>query len=161
MFCIRSQRVGVNIGRPRHELRKLTVEQVIEARLRYAKGQKDVGAIAKDLGVSKGSLEPAVLGKTYKDIPMPPKSSASREEPLRARERRQAGGKAELSPNNSRRPSRYDFVQAHLRLNPNEDLMLIDIEHGIYEFIGMLPLDALGYVLLMVLIAVLIGWAMA
>jgi hypothetical protein len=39
--------------------------------------------------------------------------------------------------------------------------MLIDIEHGIYEFIGMLPLDALGYVLLMVLIAVLIGWAMA
>jgi hypothetical protein len=77
MFCIRSQRVGVNMGRPRHELRKLTVEQVIEARLRYAKGQKDVGAIAKDLGVSKGSLEPAVLGKTYKDIPMPPKSSAS------------------------------------------------------------------------------------
>lgn len=54
-------------------IRKLTTEQVLEARLRYASGERDWGKLSRDYGVSRGVIRSAVLGETFKDLPMPPK----------------------------------------------------------------------------------------
>ena len=54
---------------------KLTVEQVLEARLRYAAGERELERMAKDYGVARWTLRNAVLGFTYKHLPMPPKNS--------------------------------------------------------------------------------------
>ncbi|KLK93677.1 hypothetical protein AA309_07430 [Microvirga vignae] len=53
--------------------RKLTVEQVLEARLRYASGERDFSRFARDYGVSREAIKAAVLGMTFKELPMPPK----------------------------------------------------------------------------------------
>ena len=53
--------------------RKLTTEQVLEARLRFASGEREWGKFSKDYGVSRESIRSAVLGLTFKELPMPPK----------------------------------------------------------------------------------------
>ncbi len=54
--------------------RKLTVEQVLEARWRYMAGERELTELSRDYGVSRESLKNAVLGLTFKDLPMPPRS---------------------------------------------------------------------------------------
>ncbi len=54
---------------------KLTVEQVLEARLRYAAGERDWAKLAHEYGIAAWTLRSAVLGQTYKHVPMPPKRS--------------------------------------------------------------------------------------
>ncbi|WP_457091462.1 hypothetical protein [Microvirga sp. P5_D2] len=56
------------MGRP-----KLTVEQVLEARLRYASGEREYSKLARDFGVSREAIRNAVDGLTFKYLPMPPK----------------------------------------------------------------------------------------
>lgn len=58
-------------------IRKLTTEQVLEARLRYASGERDWGKLSRDYGVSRGVIKSAVLGETFKELPMPPKRALS------------------------------------------------------------------------------------
>jgi hypothetical protein len=53
--------------------RKLTEEQVLEARLRYAAGEREWGKLSKDYGVSRGVIKSAVMGETFKELPMLPK----------------------------------------------------------------------------------------
>ena len=53
--------------------RKLTVEQVLEARLRYRAGEREFSKLSRDYGVSREAIKAAVLGMTFKDLPMPPK----------------------------------------------------------------------------------------
>jgi hypothetical protein len=53
--------------------RKLTVEQVLEARLRFASGEDDWSQLSRTYGVRRETIKSAVLGFTYKDLPMPPK----------------------------------------------------------------------------------------
>jgi hypothetical protein len=53
--------------------RKLTTEQVLEARLRFASGEREWGRFSKDYGVSREAIKSAVLGLTFKELPMPPK----------------------------------------------------------------------------------------
>ena len=53
--------------------RKLTEEQVLEARLRYAAGEREWGKLSKDYGVSRGVIKSAVKSETFKELPMPPK----------------------------------------------------------------------------------------
>jgi hypothetical protein len=53
--------------------RKLTTEQVLEARLRFASGERQWGKISKEYGVSREAIKNAVLGLTFKELPMPPK----------------------------------------------------------------------------------------
>lgn len=53
--------------------RKQTVEQVLEARLRFMAGECDFSRFARDYGVSREAIKNAVLGFTFKDLPMPPK----------------------------------------------------------------------------------------
>jgi hypothetical protein len=55
--------------------RKLTPEQVLEARLRYASGERKWGRFSKDYGVSRSVIKSAVLGETFKELSMPPKRS--------------------------------------------------------------------------------------
>lgn len=57
--------------------RKLTVEQVLEARWRYASGERDFAKFARDYGVSREAIKAAILGMTFKDLPMPPKRRLS------------------------------------------------------------------------------------
>jgi len=57
--------------------RKLTSEQVLEARLRYASGEQEFSQLARDYGVSRESIKNAILGLTFKDLPMPPKRMPS------------------------------------------------------------------------------------
>jgi hypothetical protein len=52
---------------------KLTVEQVLEARLRYAAGEREFSRLADDYGVSRSAIANAVLGYTFKHLPMPPR----------------------------------------------------------------------------------------
>ncbi len=54
--------------------RKLTVEQVLEARLRYRAGERELSKLAREFGVARQALQSAVVGHTFKDLPMPPKS---------------------------------------------------------------------------------------
>ncbi len=53
--------------------RKLTVEQVLEARLRYAAGERELSKLAKAYGVGRQVVQSAAVGQTYKDLPMPPR----------------------------------------------------------------------------------------
>ena len=55
------------------QTRKLTVEQVLEARLRYAAGEREFGKLAKAYQISRSTITNAVLGRTFKDLPMPPR----------------------------------------------------------------------------------------
>jgi biotin operon repressor len=52
---------------------KLTVEQVLEARLRYASGEREFSKLAREFGVSREAIHNAVDGLTFKYLPMPPK----------------------------------------------------------------------------------------
>jgi hypothetical protein len=58
--------------------RKLTVEQVLEARLCYMVGDWKWSKLAKKFGVRSEAVKAAARGDTYKDLPMPPR----RGEPL-------------------------------------------------------------------------------
>ena len=53
--------------------RKLTVEQVLEARLRYRAGERELSKLARAFGVTRQALQSAAVGHTFKDLPMPPK----------------------------------------------------------------------------------------
>jgi hypothetical protein len=53
--------------------RKLTVEQVLEARLCYMVGDWQWSKLAKKFGVGPEVVKAAAKGFTYKDLPMPPK----------------------------------------------------------------------------------------
>jgi hypothetical protein len=53
--------------------RKLTTEQVLEARLRYASEEREWGKLSRDYGVSRGVIKSAIMGETFKELPMPPK----------------------------------------------------------------------------------------
>jgi hypothetical protein len=52
---------------------KLTVEQVLEARWRYASGEREFSKLARESGVSREAMRNAVDGLTFKYLPMPPK----------------------------------------------------------------------------------------
>lgn len=52
---------------------KLTVEQVLEARMRYAAGDRELTKLAHDYGVSRPTITNAVLGYSFKHLPMPPR----------------------------------------------------------------------------------------
>jgi hypothetical protein len=52
---------------------KLTVEQVLEARLRYASGEREYGKLAREFGVSREAVRAAAEGLSFKYLPMPPK----------------------------------------------------------------------------------------
>jgi hypothetical protein len=56
------------MGRP-----KLTVEQVLEARLRHAAGELKWSKLAREYGVSREAVRNAAEGLTFKYLPMPPK----------------------------------------------------------------------------------------
>jgi hypothetical protein len=53
---------------------KLTVEQVLKARLRYAAGEREFFRLGDDYGVSRSAITNTVLGYTFKHLPMPPRS---------------------------------------------------------------------------------------
>lgn len=53
--------------------RKLTTEQVLEARMRFTSGEREWGKLSRDYGVSRGVIKSAVMGETFKELPMPPK----------------------------------------------------------------------------------------
>jgi hypothetical protein len=53
---------------------KLTVEQVLEARLRYAAGERELTKLASDYGVSRHTITNAILSYTFKHLPMPPRT---------------------------------------------------------------------------------------
>ena len=53
--------------------RKLTVEQVLEARLRYRAGEQELSRLAQEFGVTRQALQSAGVGHTFKDLAMPPK----------------------------------------------------------------------------------------
>ncbi|ANY82991.1 hypothetical protein BB934_32770 (plasmid) [Microvirga ossetica] len=52
---------------------KLTVEQVLEARLRYAAGEREFQKLAREYRVGRSTITKAVLGYTFKELPMPPR----------------------------------------------------------------------------------------
>jgi hypothetical protein len=52
---------------------KLTVEQVLEARLRYASGEREYSKLAREFGVSREAVRAAAEGLSFKYLPMPPK----------------------------------------------------------------------------------------
>jgi hypothetical protein len=56
---------------------RLRFEQVLEARLRFTSGEREWGRFSKDYGVSREAIKSAVLGLTFKELPMPPKTSLS------------------------------------------------------------------------------------
>ena len=60
------------VKRPR---RKMTVEQVLEARIRYAQGGVTFYSLAKELKVHNSVVRSAVLGHTYRSLPMPPEGT--------------------------------------------------------------------------------------
>jgi hypothetical protein len=59
--------------RPGMSRTKLTVEQVLEVRLRFASGQREFSKLAREFGVSREAVRNAVEGLTFKYLPMPPK----------------------------------------------------------------------------------------
>jgi hypothetical protein len=61
------------MSRPNKPYRKLTVEQVLDIRLRYAVGDREWARIGRLYGVKAGAVRDAALGVTYKDLPMPPR----------------------------------------------------------------------------------------
>jgi hypothetical protein len=56
------------------QTKKLTVEQVLEARLGFAAGEQGFKQLAAAYRISRSTITNAVLGKTFKDLPMPPRS---------------------------------------------------------------------------------------
>jgi hypothetical protein len=60
------------MSRLRAPHRKLTVEQVLDIRLRYAVGDREWAKIGRLYGVKSGAVRDAALGVTCKDLPMPP-----------------------------------------------------------------------------------------
>jgi hypothetical protein len=52
---------------------KLTAEQVLEARMRYASGEREFTKLAADDGVRRQTITHAILGYTFKHLPMPPR----------------------------------------------------------------------------------------
>ncbi|WP_114944832.1 hypothetical protein [Microvirga calopogonii] len=59
--------------------RKLTVEQVLDIRLRYVVGDREWAKIGRLYGVKANAVRDnavrdAALGVSYKDLPMPPRS---------------------------------------------------------------------------------------
>lgn len=52
---------------------KLTVERVLEARLRYASGEREFSKLMREYGVSREALRNAIECLTFKYLPMPPK----------------------------------------------------------------------------------------
>ena len=53
--------------------RKLSVEQILEARLCYMVGEWEWSKLAKKFGVSRDVVKNAAIGISYRDLPMPPK----------------------------------------------------------------------------------------
>ncbi len=53
--------------------RKLTVEQVLEVRLRYVAEERELSKLARVYGMGRQAVQSAAVGQTYKDLPMPPK----------------------------------------------------------------------------------------
>ena len=51
---------------------RLTVEQVLEARLRYASGEREYTKLAREFGVSREPIPNAVDGMPFKSLPIPP-----------------------------------------------------------------------------------------
>jgi hypothetical protein len=60
------------MGRPNKPYRKLTVEQVLDIRLRYAVGDREWARTGRLYGVKADAVRDAALGVTHKDLPMPP-----------------------------------------------------------------------------------------
>ena len=58
--------------RPNTPHRKLTVEQVLDIRLRYAVGDREWAKIGRLYGVNSSTVRDAAIGVTHKDLPMPP-----------------------------------------------------------------------------------------
>jgi hypothetical protein len=54
-------------------IRKLTTEQVLEARWRYASGDREFSKFARGYGVSRETIKNAILEFTFTDLQMPPK----------------------------------------------------------------------------------------
>ena len=52
---------------------KLTVEQVLEARLRYAAGEKEWMKLSWEYGVHYCAIRKAAMGESFKHLPMPGK----------------------------------------------------------------------------------------
>jgi hypothetical protein len=53
-------------------MQRCPVEQVLEARLRYAAGEREFARLASDYSVSRHTI--AVLGYTFKHLPMLPRN---------------------------------------------------------------------------------------
>jgi hypothetical protein len=53
--------------------RRLAIEQVLEARLRFASGERQWGKFSTEYGVSREAIKNPVLGLSFKELPMPPK----------------------------------------------------------------------------------------
>lgn len=53
----------------RHHYAKLTDEKVLEARRRYFEDGDSQTEIAKDMGVTTGSISPAIRGRTWTHVP--------------------------------------------------------------------------------------------
>jgi hypothetical protein len=60
------------MSRPNTPHRKLSVEQVLDIRLRFAVGDRKWAKIGRLYGVRASAVRDAALGMTYKDLPMPP-----------------------------------------------------------------------------------------
>jgi hypothetical protein len=60
------------MNKPKAPHRKLTVEQVLDIRLRYAVGDREWAKIGRLYGVKPNAVRDAALGVTHKDLPMPP-----------------------------------------------------------------------------------------
>jgi hypothetical protein len=51
---------------------RLSVEQILEARLRYADGEQELSKLARDYRVHREVIKRVVLGESHKHLPMPP-----------------------------------------------------------------------------------------
>jgi hypothetical protein len=48
----------------------------LEARLRYTSGERQLRKLSRDCGVSRETIKNAILGMTFKDLPMQAKGEA-------------------------------------------------------------------------------------
>jgi hypothetical protein len=60
------------MSKPKNPSRKLSVEQVIDIRLRYALGDREWAKIGRLYRVRSDAVRNAARSVTYKDLPMPP-----------------------------------------------------------------------------------------
>jgi hypothetical protein len=51
----------------------VATEPVLEARLRFASGERELGKLFREYDVSREPIKNAVLGLTFKELPMPPR----------------------------------------------------------------------------------------